>query len=37
MATLRRMVEANDHNWNDICADAEDGFNTVIGNDCEAA
>ncbi len=29
MATLRRMVEANGHDWSDICAEAEGPFPIV--------
>lgn len=35
MATLRRMVEANGHDWLDVCAASEDGFDII--NDCEVA
>lgn len=36
MATLRRMVEANGHDWSDVCA-AEGGFDIINDSDCEVA
>lgn len=33
IATLRRMLEANGHEWFEVCAAAEDGFETINGND----
>jgi hypothetical protein len=37
MASLRRMVEANGHDWQDVRAAAEDGFDIINDNESEEA